>query len=171
VTFDLENLRARHPRMYPEHAASLALHAAVALQQQGHDPGVHLVVQIEDRPAQFGLDWSRRRNPGGDALLDRKHVKEFGAEAIALALVHEVRGLVALRKLPEGESADWLLRAPDGVRVALEVTGTAHGDAKRRMRVKLAQVAKYKGRVGARSACVVRFREPATWLKDVEASR
>ena len=170
MTLDLEALRARHPAMHPEHAASLALHATVALQQQGHEPGVRLIVRVEQTPSNASLRWSRR-DSDGDELLDAKHIKEFGAEAIALALVHEARGLVAMRKLPEGDSADWLLKAPNGTRVALEVSGTGNGSATTRMRIKLAQVAKYEGHVGTRSACVVRFREPATWVKDVEASR
>jgi len=57
-------------------------------------------------------------------MLDANVVTELGAEALALALVHETRGWVVRRRLQRGEFADWLLDAPDGKVVALEVSGT-----------------------------------------------
>jgi hypothetical protein len=165
MKLDLENLRAGHPRLLPEHAADLALHAGVALQAQGHVPGVRAVTRVNEEPIDPSLHWQKRAADAHETL-DPKRVTELGAEAVALALVHAVRKWVVRRRLPEGESADWLLQDETGAFIALEVSGTGTGDAKAVLRKKLAQVSKNDDG-GTLSACVVRFEEPAVWLQDV----
>ena len=99
-------------------------------------------------------------------MLDANVVTELGAEALALTLVHETRGWVARRRLQRGEFADWLMDAPDGKVVALEVSGTDEGDHEARMRQKLLQVAKcVAGRTLA--ACVESFLQPSIAAKEV----
>ena len=99
-------------------------------------------------------------------MLDANVVTELGAEALALTLVHETRGWVARRRLQRGEFADWLMTAPDGKVVALEVSGTDAGDHEARMRQKLLQVAKcVAGKTLA--ACVVSFLQPSIAAKEV----
>jgi hypothetical protein len=167
MKLDLETLRERHPRLHPEHAADLGLHAAVALQGQGHAPGARLVARIAGVAKDATLSWKPRADDAHETL-DPKRLMEFGAEAVALALAHEARRWSVVRRLPEGDSADWLLRDEGGALVALEVSGTDTGDAEVRMRAKLAQVAKNEDGKTL-SACVVRFEEPAAWLEDATA--
>jgi hypothetical protein len=72
-------------------------------------------------------------------MLDANRVTELGAEAVALALVHETQGWIARRRLQRGDSADWLLEDESGKLVALEVSGTVVGDAQARLAEKLLQ--------------------------------
>jgi hypothetical protein len=70
-----------------------------------------------------------------------------------------------LRRLPEGESADWLLCDEGGALVALEMSGTDVGDVEARMRAKLTQVARNEDGETL-SACVIRSLEPTAWLRN-----
>lgn len=159
---DLEALHERHPCLLPEHTAALALFAATALQRANHAPGVEVQVDVLGTVGVEPFTWAPRPVDATLATLDANHITEFGAEALALSLVHESRGWVVRRRLQRFESADWLLEDGAGELVALEVSGTVDGDAADRMRDKLVQVA--KADAVRCVACVVRFLEPAAWL-------
>jgi hypothetical protein len=158
VRLDLRTLRDRHPRLLPETAAILAVNAAVALERR-HGPGVEASLRAFGAESVATIDWepATERAP---LMLDANDVTELGAEALALAAVHETRGWVARRRLQHGEYADWLMTLPDGSVAALEISGTDEGDHEVRMRQKLLQVAKcVVGKTLA--ACVVSFLEPS----------
>jgi hypothetical protein len=165
MKLDLEALCERHSRLLPEQAADYALHAAISLQEQGHRPGVRLVADLFLERREAELSWSTRPH-GAREMLDQQNVTEFAAYAIALALVHATHGWSVQRRLQRFDYADWLLADVDGKDVALEVSGTVEQDERSRLRDKLLQVAKC---VEAPTcvACVVRFREPAAWLRMV----
>ncbi|MDB5213400.1 MAG: hypothetical protein JWO86_1327 [Myxococcaceae bacterium] len=167
MRLDVESLRGRHPRLAPESAGVLALNVAVALDRR-HKPGVVMATEAFGAAVDASLSWQPRPSDASE-MLDIDKVTELGAEAIALVLVHEMRGWVARRRLQKGEYADWLLLDQQGQLVALEVSGTDHDDAAARMREKLVQVAKcVAGRT--RAACVVRFEGPTTAIKDCPTS-
>lgn len=138
MKLDLDALHARHVRLHPDHAADLALHAAVALQRETHAVGVSLDAHVFRVAAGPTLHWRPRSNDAGE-MLDANRVTELGAEAVALALVHETQGWIARRRLQRGDSADWLLEDESGKLVALEVSGTVVGDAQARLAEKLLQ--------------------------------
>jgi len=101
---------------------------------------------------------------------DSKRITEDGAEAIALAVPHESKAWHVVRRLQQGEHADWLLEhRSNDVRklIAFEVGGTDRRGIAALLREKLAQVAKSID-VDHRCAGVVGFKQPQTALQSVE---
>ena len=164
MSLDLDELRARHPVLSAARAHDLSENAAFALQRR-HVAGVALSIVAHENMSSMPLVWRRRETE--PVHLDAVRVTEDGAEAIALALVHELEGWTIHRRLPRGEHADWLLkRDGTGVRMALEVSGTDEGPTEARLREKLRQVARASSAF-KRVACVIRFTEPQALLAQV----
>lgn len=67
-----------------------------------------------------------------------------------------------MRRIQHNGFADWLLAAPKRPKLALalEVSGTAEGNAKQRLREKLTQVGRLPAAGNLRAALVVSFAEP-----------
>jgi hypothetical protein len=103
-------------------------------------------------------------------LSDDKRVTEDGAEAVALAFVHACSGWTVARRIQQGGSGDWLLTSPSRKKMtlALEVSGTVTDDARRRLTVKLAQVAGVTEKRCVRAAVVVGFVGPEVLAATVE---
>lgn len=158
MKLELDSLRIRHARLPAEIANDLRLHAAVALQRH-HVPGVSIQAVVLVDSHVFPLTWSLCSAADSEQV-DNNRATEFGAEAIALSLVHATQGWVVRRRLQRGEYADWLMISPSGENVALEVSGTDRDDAEGRMREKLQQVANCVA-ASTRMACVVRFESPS----------
>lgn len=95
--------------------------------------------------------------------LDRHRVTEDAAEAVALVLVWIARQWVVEKRLQRWQSADWLLVAPNGERIAMEVSGIDGSFDRRRLREKLRQVGAVKF-CEQRFASVVAFAEPTAAL-------
>lgn len=156
MVFDLEGVKAMHPRLSEETCHDLAQKAAHALQRH-HQPGVSLALEKDTEDAGTAtLSW-RRRDDAGLQQLDHVKVTEEGAEAIALCFVHRAEGWRVRRRLQRDDFADFLLEMGPQ-RLALEVSGTDIGSLRGRMKAKLENVA--KARYANRAACVVRFAEP-----------
>lgn len=103
---------------------------------------------------------------------DTKRLTEDGAEAIALALGHRARGWRVVRRMQQGEHADWLLEESsqgDRERIALEVSGVARGGITARLAEKLEQVS-HSEDMDQRWAGVVGFEEPVAALRLSEAA-
>ena len=165
MRLDIERLKEIHPMMPAETAAERAHLGALALQRH-HESGVVTQVRFETASHKATLHWTRRPDTDADQV-DPRRMIEDGAEAVALSLVHAARGWVVLRRLVQGEHADWLVRdTKTGRLVALEVSGTNDGDGRARMRQKLAQVT-LSTAARARAACVISFREPRAALEMV----
>ncbi|MBI4703393.1 MAG: hypothetical protein HY744_19950 [Deltaproteobacteria bacterium] len=164
MTIDLDGLRDRHPLLPENLAHYLAMAAALALQRR-HRPPVQLPTRICGKAAVTSLSWQWQ--PREHALqLDERRATEDGAEAVALALVHEALSWTVVRRMQRRTAgcADWLMQ--DGRdQVALEVSGTDTGDVDARLRQKLEQAA----RSGRRrfGACVVRFADPLAVMEAV----
>ena len=163
---DLTRLDEMHPGLPPQRCVDLAFNAAVGLQNWGHRPGDALPVSISDEDWKCTLSW-RNAPRGSDEALDPKRVTEDGAEAIALAVVHEAKGWTVRARMRQGQFADWLLVDASGRRIALEVGGCA-GQDRSRLREKLDQVAKCRYD-DVRAACVVEFQPPRAYLAEVES--
>jgi hypothetical protein len=102
---------------------------------------------------------------------DSNRITEDGAEAIALAVAHKAKAWRVIRRMQREEYADWLLEHQDKGskrRVAFEVGGTDRRSIASCLRVELAQVANSID-VHERWAGIVRFKEPKTALRSVEA--
>lgn len=95
--------------------------------------------------------------------LDHYRVTEDAGEAIALALVHEAKGWILLRRIQRGGSADFLLVGANSTKVALEVSGTDKGDYKRRIRDKKGQASRATAAT-TKAACVVELVAPRATL-------
>ena len=165
---DLTRLYSMHPAIPLEKCVYLELKAAAGLQQGGHSPGALLPIAAQTRDSSCVLQW-REISLTELAGLDPKRITELGAEAVALALVAELKGWVVVARMREGQFADWLLKDASGRRIALEISGCARED-RGRLGEKLAQVAKCRF-ADERVACVVEFGPPRASLASVgEAS-
>lgn len=157
MTLSASTLRERHPRLLPETANNLALKIAVALDRHHASP-IALRAEMFGERLEWEISW-QPRTEDAQSMLDQKVVTQLGAEGLALLLMNEMMGWVVVRKLQEGEHADWLLRGKHDEFIGLEVAGTDHGDPRARLRRKLADVAEFE-LPGIRVACVVHFQGP-----------
>lgn len=136
--------------------------AAIGLERHDHTSGVVMAVELDGENNLASLHWTTC--PPADAVqLDRHRVTEDAAEAIALALVHEAKGWVVLRRLQRGESADWELVDAASLSVALEVSGMDKGDNQRRIRDKSVQASRATA-AATKAACVVELATPRATL-------
>jgi hypothetical protein len=166
VILDLARLTDMHPLLPVPIAREFAFRGGMALQGQGHRTPCQLEVDMPGAETKVTalIQWQPVLE--SDRLqADVNRTTEDGAEAIALALVKAMRGWKVRRRLQNGESADWLLLDDDNNLVALEISGVNGAPSARRLREKVRQVANVKD-VTCRSACVVAFAAPVTFLAD-----
>jgi hypothetical protein len=89
----------------------------------------------------------------------RRILVEWGAECIALLVLCGYLGWKPIRRLIDGEAADWLLADEAGTESAVEVSGTDDGEIRRVLAAELRQLDGC--RAGERRfAFVVRFASP-----------
>lgn len=171
MEIDLADLREMHPRLPVEVALILISRAALRLQQNSHGSPTAIRLDLEQVASQGRLAWPKS-DPVHMDQHDSKRLTEDGAEAIALALAHRVRGWRIVRRMQQGESADWLLEeTSEGVRsfIALEISGVA-GPVTHQLTKKLQQVARNESEdIGQRWAGVVGFEEPVAVLRSSKA--
>ena len=174
MEIDLADLREMHPRLPQDLALVMTGRAALSLQKNGHRSPVAIRLDIEQATSQGRLAWLES-DPVHLDQHDTKRLTEDGAEAIALALAYRARGWRIVRRMQQGESADWLLEeANQGVhsRIALEVSGVARGSIASRLTEKLEQVSHSENEdVDQQWAGVVGFEEPVATLRSSKAVR
>lgn len=166
MEIDLALLNEMHPRLPSDLVVGLVGRAALALQRHGHPSGVGVSWSLEQATVAGHLS-SPVADLGKVALHDHNRITEDGAEAVALAMIHQHRGCRVVRRMQREESADWLLerRGPKGRQlVALEVSGVDRGSIHTRLAEKLKQVSKSLD-VDQRWAGVVGFEEPTAGLQ------
>jgi hypothetical protein len=171
MNLNLARLREMHPRLPEDLALILLVRAGLGLQRNGHASPVGVSLEIERVAVRGQLAWeaSEMEMIGRH---DHHRITEDGAEAVALALVHQDRGWRIVRRLQREEHADWLLEETGeaaGQLVALEVSGVDRGSLAARMGEKLAQVSRSVD-VDQRWAAVVGFEEPSAALRSTEAA-
>lgn len=172
MEIDLSAFREMHPALPEDLALAMIGCAALSLERSGHVTPVDLRLDVDRAASQARLAWPRSDH---DFLAqhDSKRLTEDGAEAIALALGHRSRGWRVVRRMQQGESADWLLEEPGqttGRRIALEVSGVARGTITSRLTEKLKQVAESED-VDQRWAGVVGFEEPVAALRSSKVEK
>ncbi len=169
MDIDLADLREMHPLLPEDLTLVMIGRAALSLQKNGHGSPVSIRLDIDHAVTRGKLAW-----PSSDpAFLDQhdsKRLTEDGAEAIALALGSRARGWRVVRRMQQGESADWLLEdSGEGTsqRIALEVSGVARGSITSRLTQKLKQVLQSED-VDQQWAGIVGFEEPVTALRSLK---
>jgi hypothetical protein len=169
MEIDLADLREMHPRLPEDLALVMIGRAALSLQKNGHESPVNLRMDVERAVTRGMLSWPGS-DPGFLDQHDSKRLTEDGAEAIALALGHKSRGWRIVRRLQQGEHADWLLEessAGKSLRIALEVSGVARGSITSRLTEKLEEVSRSED-VDQQWAGVVGFQQPVVALRSTE---
>lgn len=173
MDIDLADLRGMHPRLPEDLALIMIGRAALSLQRNGHAAPVSIRLDVERAVTRGMLSWPDS-DPGFLDQHDSKRLTEDGAEAIALALGHKARGWRVVRRMQQGEHADWLLEESSegtSLRIALEVSGVARGNITSRLTEKLEEVSHCEDEdVDQRWAGVVGFQQPVAALRSVEAS-
>lgn len=164
MVLDLAELRTMHPRLPAEVAAILVARGALALVREGHESPKDLHTDVEDQVHSAVLGWPAV-DSGDLSQHPPNQVTEYGAEAVALAVVSQVQGWSVVCRMDE-EHADWLLEKGEET-LGLEVSGVARGPLDSRLAEKLVQVSRARG-VDRRSACVVGFEQPRAVLRSLE---
>ena len=154
----LHDICSMHPKLLG-HPTDYSRFGALALQRAGHDSPVEAGIDHDGEETVAEIAWLPQ-NLTSLVVLDGNRITEDGAEAVALVYVNCNAGWVVKRRLRRGESADWLLRN-DGRWLALEVSGTAGGDAFARLEDKKRQVARCSLATEERLAVVVAFDRPS----------
>lgn len=170
MEIDLAELREMHPLLPEDLTLVMIGRAALSLQRNGHGSPVAIRLDVDRTVTRGQLAWPGS-DPGFLDQHDSKRLTEDGAEAIALALGHRARGWRVVRRMQQGECADWLLEgAMEGTRqrIALEVSGVARGRITSRLAEKMQQVAQSED-VDQQWAGIVGFEEPVAALRSSEA--
>ena len=155
-----------HPELPLSVASSMSERAALALQRNGHAPGVRLTMELIRSPAIAVISWPEADLNKMDQH-DFNRVTEDGAEAVALVIAGRYRFWRVVRRMQRREHADWLLESVrDGIRslVAFEISGVDKGNIRARLSEKCTQVSRSRN-VDERWAGVVGFEQPAAALQ------
>jgi hypothetical protein len=172
MDIDIANLREMHPLLPEDLTLVMIGRAALSLQKNGHGSPVNIRLDFDRAVTRGKLAWPRS-DPAFLDQHDAKRLTEEGVEAIALVFGHRARGWRVVRRMQEGESADWLLEeSGEGTRqrIALEVSGVARGRITSRLTRKLKQVLQSED-VDQKWAGVVGFEEPVTALRSLKVVR
>jgi len=165
VDIDLAQLGEMHTKLPTDLALSMVGQAAMALERNGHAPGVRVSLDVEQVLSNGSLSWPRV-DLGKVDQHDRHRITELGAETVALVLAHRHRAWRIIRRMQRGGRADWLLEDARGGTVALEVSGVDRGAIATRLSQKLKQVGKSPD-VDQRWASVVGFEEPTAAIRSI----
>ena len=158
MRLELNELVTMHPKLRG-HPTDLAKFGSLALQRSGHSSPVAAAVDHDGHEMTAEIIW-RPQELALLNVLDSNRVTEDGAEAVALAYVSCKSSWVVKRRFQRGERADWLL-GNDGRWLALEVSGSAAGDAFARLKEKKGQVAQCTLNTDEHLAVVVVFDRPS----------
>jgi hypothetical protein len=113
MNIDLADLREMHPRLPEDLALVMVGRAALSLQKNGHGSPVRIRLDVDRAVTEGDLIWPVS-DPGFLDQHDTKRLTDDGAEAMALVLGHQARGWRVVRRLQQGEHADWLLEESSG---------------------------------------------------------
>jgi hypothetical protein len=131
----------------------------LALQRAGHRTPVEADTNDDGVEGSAEIHWQwRDTNLVDDVLIDRNRLTEDGAEGIAITYLHAKSAWVVKRRIQQGEYADWLMQREADF-MAVEVSGTAEGNAFTRLKEKKQQIARCS-LPAERIAIVIAFDKP-----------
>lgn len=163
---DLRRLREMHARLPVDLSVVMVQRAALALERNGHMSGARLSLDLVPVVPDGSLSWPRADLAQIDQH-DHNRITEDGAEAVALAVVHQHRAWRVVRRMQREERADWLVEDLAGGQrqvIALEISGVDRGSIAARLSEKRSQVAGARD-VDGRWASVIGFEEPIAALR------
>ena len=146
-----------HPKLFGD-PTDRSRFGALAFQRAGHVSPTQIEINHNKLQAKAEIEWMTQQMNVLEVVA-RDRVTEYGAEAVALAYVHAKAGWVVKRICRRGESADWLMQSGRAW-LALEISGTASGDALSRLAEKMKQVAQCSLPTNEQLAIVVAFDRP-----------
>lgn len=154
------------PALTVHAGGSLAEAAAVCLEHNGHDQGVHLKLSGK-RKREFRLQWEAASVQTMRTHNDPQDATEDGACAVAIVVVMEVTGLTVIERAFKGGGFDyWLGESAESLfqnKSRLEVSGILKGDdseVRSRVRKKSVQTEKSDSLKIPAFVCVVEFGRP-----------
>lgn len=159
----LHDLLNAHP-VLRGHPIDYPLSGGLALSRAGHSSPARAETEHDGVADSASLEWHIDDATSLEAM-DAHRLTEDGAEAVALAYVHQVGRWQIKRRLRRGERADWLLQS-EARWLALEISGTVQEDARHRLKEKNDQVSRCT-LPAARMAVVVAFRRPTILAESV----
>jgi hypothetical protein len=131
----------------------------LALQRAGHRTPVEADTNDDGVEGSAEIHWQWwDTNLVDDVLIDRNRLTEDGAEGIAITYLHAKSAWVVKRRIQQGEYADWLMQREADF-MAVEVSGTAEGNAFTRLKEKKQQIARCS-LPAERIAIVIAFDKP-----------
>jgi hypothetical protein len=163
---NLDLLYQMHPRLPADMARVMVSRAALGLGRHQHVSGVNLSLEVDVIAFGCPLLWSPT-NPAEECQHDSNRITEDGAEAVALAAAHVAKEWQVVRRLQQGEHADWLLEyKAEGKRqlIAFEISGVDSGGIQSRLNTKLKQAGKSSD-FDLQYAGVVGFEKPEASLQ------
>lgn len=171
---NLDCLYERHPGLTQNICQALAEAAHVCLSRH-HNPPKSLHVSRGNpgySSRQYVIDWPTVTQQQRAAWANTDDATRDGAYAVSLAVLECEQQLFAISRAETRTGADYYVNSSgesDDLESAykLEVSGTDHGDIKRRLKRKAEQAACGKSKLPA-LACVVGFKEAMVAIGEVE---
>jgi len=161
----LSDLLGERDDVTPGRGGAFAEAAAVCLDEQGHELGVHMQVGGSFDEL-FAVSWPTVTEQMRRQWNDPEEATENGAYGVAILLTQRLTGLSALKRSRKGPGFDYWVGKPDSLlfqdAAGLEVSGIRQGDSKAvaaRVRQKLRQVRRSDGTLPA-YVVVVEFSAP-----------
>jgi hypothetical protein len=168
VRLDIDGLHLACPSLPRGRVAMFSESAATALSEH-HRPPSDLRAELLQTETVHTLTWTPPSITDAPFTRDRRTVLEWGAECIALLILCGHLGWRPIRRLMEGEAADWLLVDGQGGEVAVEVSGTDERAIRTIITDKLKQLDRCRDGE-RRFAFVVRFVEPEVRMVEHEGT-
>lgn len=144
---DLNELGVGQPGLTPAAGLAMAQCAGICLESQGHTPGKPLTVRGSIRNS-YALDWPRTTDQVRRTWADSVEATELAAEGIAISLLQQEVGYIAIERAALGTRIDrWLGNAVDAPyfqrKARLETSGILRGgdgDIRRRLRARMTRL-------------------------------
>ena len=161
----MHSLSAGMPGLTPALGSVFAEAAAVCLENQKHNPGVHLITDGHFK-CELALDWMPVTKQQIRAHNDLQYATEYGAYGLAIYLIKDQTGKMVVERSFKGTGFDFWLGEEDDFlfqqKARLEVSGILSGgetEMAARMNKKLKQIARSDGMLPGYVA-IVEFSSP-----------
>lgn len=173
-TLDLSELQRGLPAITPAFGAALAEAGAICFTEQGHQPGVELVVK-GDFTGVFVLLWPKVTDQMRLCWNDEEYTTEQAAYGVSLLLIQQLTDFTVVERSRRGTGFDYWLgktsasaELPFQKSARLEVSGIRRGNRRQirtRVTLKVAQV-KPTDSLAPAYISVIEFSQPLAWVME-----